>query len=104
MANFERSVYSQNGEDGVIEKIFEVIGTSSEYFVEFGAADGVWLSNTANLRLNKSWNGLLLEGNNEDLSINLHKEFITAENITEIFDKYNVPYDLDLFTGNIQKY
>jgi hypothetical protein len=39
--------YSQNGEDGVIEEIFRRIGTiDEEWMVEFGAWDGIHLSNT----------------------------------------------------------
>jgi len=60
LAAHERRVYSQFGEDGVIERIFECIGTTNRYFVEFGASDGITLSNTANLRLNHGWSGLLM--------------------------------------------
>ena len=54
--------YSQFGEDGIIEKIFELIGFNSKVCVEFGAWDGFHLSNTANLWTN-DWKGILIEGN-----------------------------------------
>jgi hypothetical protein len=41
LSKYERTVYSQSGEDGVIEKIFEVIEPTHKYAIEFGAADGV---------------------------------------------------------------
>src|SRR5947207_184238 len=33
---FEGKVYSQNGEDGILEAIFRKIGTSNRFGVEFG--------------------------------------------------------------------
>ena len=53
--------HSQFGEDGIIEKIFEIIGVRSKVCVEFGAWDGFHLSNTANLWTN-GWKGVLIEG------------------------------------------
>ena len=65
LQSYERRVYSQGGEDGVISRIFECIGTTNRFFVEFGAWDGHHLSNTANLRLHGGWSGLLLDGDGE---------------------------------------
>jgi hypothetical protein len=59
--DFEKSVFSQHGEDGVLEKLFEVIEPTSFYAVEFGAADGATISNTRNLILNHDWGALLIE-------------------------------------------
>lgn len=52
--------YSQYGEDGIIERIFQQIGTTSKICVEVGAWDGFHLSNTANL-WTRSWKGVLIE-------------------------------------------
>jgi hypothetical protein len=99
--NFEYSRYSQNGEDGIIEKILSLIGTSSKYFVEFGAADGFANSNTLNLSKAGGWTGLLLDSEYENVSINLHKAFVTKENVNQIFAQYHVPHDLDLLSIDI---
>ena len=56
------NIYSQWGEDGIIAKIFEIIGDGSRTSIEFGAWDGFHLSNTANLWANKGWRGILIEG------------------------------------------
>jgi len=64
LTDFKQNVYSQWGEDGIIGKIFEIIGTTSKVAIEFGAADGFWLSNTANLWGNDpTWSGILIEAN-----------------------------------------
>lgn len=57
-----RNVYSQFGEDGVIEKIFEVIEPANRWCVEFGAWDGIYLSNTCRLVRDLGWHGVLIEG------------------------------------------
>ena len=36
--NYQKRVLSQWGQDGVIEKIFDIIGTTNKYFVEFGSS------------------------------------------------------------------
>lgn len=103
LRSYEKKVISQHGEDGVIEKIFEVVGTASKYCVEFGADDGHYRSNTKILR-DSGWTGLLLEGSHpDDLAINLHQEFITAENICSIFHKYNVPHEFDFCSIDIDR-
>ncbi len=56
-----QNVYSQNGEDGALAKLFEVVRLDSGYFVEFGAWDGCYLSNTFALA-EKGWHGCLIEG------------------------------------------
>jgi hypothetical protein len=61
LVEYASNTYSQFGEDGIIEKIFEIIDTESKLCVEFGAWDGFHMSNTANL-WTKSWKGVLIEG------------------------------------------
>ena len=62
LADFGYNKYSQHGEDGIIAKLFELMGTTSKLCVEFGAWDGLYLSNTANLWTN-GWKAVLIEGN-----------------------------------------
>lgn len=62
LSDYGFDIYSQYGEDGIIKKIFEIMGTTSKIAVEFGAWDGIHLSNTANLWINdKSWRAVLVE-------------------------------------------
>ena len=98
--DFESRTFSQNGEDGVIEAIFEFVGVINKYYVEFGVESGVEC-NTRLLREKLGWNGLLMDGNSENSVINLRKEFITAENINDLFRKHNVPAEFDLLSIDI---
>lgn len=103
LMSYRKRIYSQTIEDGIIEGIFDNIGTTNKYCVEFGAWDGVFLSNTANLRLNKKWETLLLDGNKtkaESLGYVTHA-FITAENINDHFEKNNVPKEFDFLSIDI---
>ncbi|WP_295399002.1 hypothetical protein, partial [uncultured Thiocystis sp.] len=62
---FAQNIYSQNGEDGIIAEVLKRISRSSEldhWCVEFGAWDGVYLSNTYNLIKNKGYKAVLIEG------------------------------------------
>lgn len=56
------NIYSQTGEDGIIEEIFRRLGIVGGWFVEFGAWDGKWLSNTYNLLAHGNWQGVYIEG------------------------------------------
>jgi hypothetical protein len=65
LSSFASDVYSQWGEDGIIEKIFSIIEVESKVCIEFGAWDGFHLANTADLWGNKGWEGILIEGHKE---------------------------------------
>lgn len=101
LKQYSKSIYSQNGEDGILLEIFNRIGLTNKYFVEFGAWDGLFLSNTANLRINHGWKGLLLEGSVDKISEEVTHGFVTAENINQIFADNNVPETFDLLSIDI---
>ena len=54
--------YSQNGEDGIIREIFRRLKITDGWFVEFGAWDGIHLSNSYNLAAHHGWSGVYIEG------------------------------------------
>lgn len=102
LAQFKRSVYSTHGQDGVIQKIFDTIGTTNKYFVEFGSSgEKSGGGNTPNLRKD-DFVGLLMNP-----SINVSSEFVvhlhtvTPENINELFEKYQVSYNFDFLSIDI---
>jgi hypothetical protein len=56
----KKNIYSQNGEDGVIEEIFKQLNITNGSCCEFGAWDGIHFSNTRNLILN-GWTSIQIE-------------------------------------------
>ncbi len=80
---YARNVASQDGQDGVLEKIFEVIKPVSKIAVEFGGFDGKTMSNTWRLIAEEGWSGILAEANVErckQIKINHPYERVTALN------------------------
>ena len=97
----EKTIYSESGEDGVLFKIFNLYGTTNKYYVEFGCESGNCQNNTYALRKLKNFSGLLMDCNYGNLSINLHKHFVTKDNVIDLFKKYDVPYKFDLLSLDI---
>jgi hypothetical protein len=125
---YEYSAFSQNGEDGIIEEIFKRIGiyiyiydniighkSNDHFFVEFGVGNGTE-NNSINLLYN-GWKGLWIEGNGNFVK-SIHQNFsnamqsdklkvlhnfITAENIEDLFKAANVPAEFDLLSIDIDR-
>ncbi len=61
LQEYRHNVASQNGEDGIIEKIFQIIGFGNRFCIEFGAGDGKKYSNTYNLINKHQFSAVLIE-------------------------------------------
>ncbi|KAI8806775.1 hypothetical protein BJ742DRAFT_351400 [Cladochytrium replicatum] len=86
--------------DSILQFIFQNVGTTNKYYVEFGTENGDE-TNTRFLRERLGWTGLLMDGGNENPKINLHKEMMSKNNIMELFKKYSVPADFDLLSVDL---
>lgn len=64
LLDYARDEFSQNGEDGIVARVFEVIGDGDRRCCEFGAWDGLHLSNTRAL-IQRGWGGVLIEADDE---------------------------------------
>ena len=80
LLDYRKSIYSSIGNDGVIEKIFDVLKIENGFFVEFGAWDGIKGSNCRNL-YNKGWSGIFIEPDVTRYA-DLVKNYENSENIT----------------------
>ena len=73
LSAYRKNLHSQNGEDGVLQEICARLGLKEGFFVEFGAWDGMHLSNTFRL-LEDGWSGVYIEADTtkfQDLTRNM---------------------------------
>ena len=106
-------VYSQSDEDGIIEEIFNRIGTTNKIFVEFGVQNG--LECNSHYLLHKGWKGLWLEGSEDYCKeivarfyqivqkeqLKIGHAFITRDNINELIKAGGVSVEIDLLSIDI---
>lgn len=98
--DFEKKIYSQNGEDGIISFLLDCVGRDRFFYVEFGVESGQEC-NTRYLREHTGFHGLMMDGGHENHGIGLYQEFVTAENINDLFKKYYVPHEFELLSIDI---
>lgn len=108
----EFKVFSQWGEDGIIQWLINNIKTSRDIFIEFGVED-YSEANTRFLLVNNNWSGLVIDGSEENIRrikssplywrYNLKAEcaFITAENINDLFRKNGIEGNIGILSIDI---
>jgi hypothetical protein len=90
----EYNIHSQYGEDGVINHILDTIGVTEGYFVEFGAWDGIYMSNTC-LLAEKGWEGIFIEASKEKFEILMKNHNNPRLELINAFVEVNGKYSLD---------
>ncbi len=117
LINYAKNIYSQNGEDGVIEEILNRLSSNNElnkWCVEFGAWDGMYLSNTCNLIKEKGYKAVLIEGNPKkvlDLNRNFPSNdikkicrfvnFEGSNSLDNILSETEIPIDFDFLSIDV---
>ena len=112
LSDVEFQVYSQWGEDGIIDWLISKFPEIPKNFLEIGTQD-YKESNTRFLLINRNWDGFLIEADKaavKDIKsqrifwkhrLKVKNEFITKDNITNIINKINVPKKLGLLSLDI---
>ena len=115
---YAKNVFSQNGEDGIIEEILRRLEISNGWVCEFGAWDGVHLSNTFNLVI-RGFNAVFIEGDTNkyhDLvkttanykNITPINRFVdhndTKNSLDNILKETSIPIDFDILSIDIDSF
>jgi len=81
LSSFSENVYSQFGEDGIIREVLDRLRSRVEldsWCVEFGAWDGIFLSNTCRLIREDGFSAVLIEGDKRKAQV-LERNFPQKE-------------------------
>ena len=112
LSDIEFKVYSQWGEDGIIDWLIDKLPQIPKKFLEIGTQD-YKESNTRFLLINKNWDGFLIEADKDAIknikaqrvywryNLTVINEFITKDNINNIIKKNNIPKKLGLLSLDI---
>ena len=103
LQEFEEKIYSQNGEDGILIRLLLLVGSKFNSYVEFGVEQGDEC-NSRILREYFGFQGLMMDGDNENEAINLRKEFITETNVLDLFSKYDVSPSFDVLSLDVDMF
>ncbi len=101
LKDVEFKIFSQFGDDGIIQWLINNIDIDNEFFVEFGV-ENYKEANTKFLMFNNNWSGFVMDGSTENIE-NLKKQdyfwkydlkakdvFITKENINDLLLEQNI--------------
>jgi hypothetical protein len=108
----EFSVFSQFGEDGIIQYLLQHVPIEHEVFVEFGVED-YSESNTRFLLVHDNWEGLILDGGSDHIAflgrtgmdwrytIQARSAFVDRDNINGLITSAGIAGDIGLLSVDI---
>lgn len=112
LRDVEFKVFSQFGEDGIIQYIINQIEIPNPLFIEFGVQNYTE-ANTRFLLMNDNWAGIVIDGSDENINfikndkiyyrhnLTAISNFVTKDNINTIIDKYVDIEDIGLLNIDI---
>ena len=112
LQNNEFQVFSQWGEDGIVQMLLRHIEIPNKIFIEFGV-ENYTESNTRFLLVNDNWAGLVIDGSSENISyikqdsiywqrnIKAVQAFIDKDNINKIIAENGVKGEIGILSIDI---
>lgn len=112
LKDVEFRVFSQFGEDGIIQYLISKIDIPNPIFVEFGV-ENYKESNTRFLLMANNWNGMVIDSSEYNVnsiqssayywmhSICAQKAFITSENINDLISSKGIKDDIGILSIDI---
>ena len=112
LRDYEFRIFSQCGEDGIIQHLIDVVPLADDTFIEFGAAD-FWESNCRFLLCKDDWRGFVMDGSADNVAeiqassyywqhdFTALAAFITRDNINELLARSGFGHDLGILSIDI---
>jgi hypothetical protein len=112
LRQMEFKVFSQFGDDGIIQSLIQRLQPLPDTFVEFGV-ENYRESNTRFLLLNNNWRGLVLDADEDSINyiqgdeiywrhtLTARRAFITRDNINDLFDEAGFTGEIGLLSIDI---
>jgi hypothetical protein len=116
LLDFRSDTYSQTGEDGIIQKILELLPNKNRWCVEFGAWDGLYLTNTRRLIESENYSAVLIEADgkkfaalqknyhdygNRVVTVNRFVGFGEQDSLDVLLQETPIPQDFDFLSIDI---
>lgn len=112
LLDYEFKVFSQWGEDGILQYLTQNVEIRNKTFIEFGVED-FFESNCRFLLMKDIWQGFVIDGSSRNIDrlktsyfywrypLHATKAFITRENVSELLNESGFDRDLGILSVDI---
>lgn len=112
LRDYEFKIFSQWGEDGILQRLIKVVDIKNRTFIEFGVED-FFESNCRYLLMKDNWSGLVIDGSSSNIDrlkgsyffwkhhLLAVEAFITRDNINELLAKSGFDEDLGILSVDL---
>lgn len=112
LSDYEFKIFSQWGEDGIIDFLVREVSINNKTFIEFGVED-FSESNCRFLLMNRDWNGFVIDSSRKNIellknsnyfwkyNLNALCAFVDKDNINKLLNESNFDSDLGILSIDI---